>query len=146
MEQPPVIVSACLLGLHTRYDGGSAPSKEAMGLLQGRQFIPVCPEQLGGLPTPRPRALLRPQCGGADVINGKARVIDDTGADITGKLVKGAQEVLKIAQMCGAREAFLKEKSPSCGVNTHYRDGKIVAAEGVTTAQLRITGLSVKGF
>lgn len=141
----PIIVSACLLGLNTRYDASSAPSPEAVRLLEGRAFIPVCPEQLGGLPTPRPRAEF--DCGsGVDALKGKCRVMDERGLDVTGNFVRGAQEVLKIARLSGATAAFLKEKSPSCGATTVVKGGNSVAGEGVTAALLRMEGVAVKGF
>ncbi|MBI5902527.1 MAG: DUF523 domain-containing protein [Deltaproteobacteria bacterium] len=144
-QKTPVIISACLLGLNTRHDAGSALSFEVVRLLEGRAFIPVCPEQLGGLPTPRPRAELI--CGsGAGVLKGDCRVMDERGLDVTENFVRGAQEVLRIARLSGAVEAFLKEKSPSCGPTTVVRDGKTVAGEGVTAALLKMEGVAVKGF
>ncbi|MFQ5736483.1 MAG: DUF523 domain-containing protein [Thermodesulfobacteriota bacterium] len=131
----PVIVSACLVGLDTRHDGGSAPSAETARLLEGRPFIPVCPEQLGGLPTPRPRAELN---------NG--RVVDEHGTDVTENFQRGAKAVLRIAGLCGSREAFLKENSPSCGVSTISMDGAPAPGEGVTTALLRKNGIKPRGF
>ncbi len=144
-QETPIIISACLLGLNTRYDAGSARSPEAVRRLEGRAFIPVCPEQLGGLPTPRPRAELI--CGsGADVLKGNCRVMDERGLDVTENFVRGAQEVLRIARLSGSAEAFLKEKSPSCGVTTVVKGGDIVAGEGVTAALLKTEGVAVKGF
>lgn len=144
-DKRPVIVSACLLGLQTRYDGAGAFSPEVEPLLKGRAFVPVCPEQLGGLPTPRPKAAIA--CGsGADVLCGSSRVIDESGADVTQKFITGAQAVLKIARMSNASEALLKDKSPSCGVGRIYNGTAIVAGEGVTTALLRENGVRTAGF
>lgn len=141
----PILVSACLLGLKTRYNGLDAFSKEAQKELAGRIIIPVCPEQLGGLPTPRPRAYIANGTG-ADILEGRSQVIDEHGTDITGKFVKGAEEVLKIAELTGAKEAFLKEKSPSCGINLICREGDCVPGMGVAAAILSKAGLKLKSF
>ncbi|MDP2689150.1 MAG: DUF523 domain-containing protein [Deltaproteobacteria bacterium] len=145
MDKSPVIVSACLVGLKTRFDGKDALSHEALALLRGRPFIPVCPEQLGGLPTPRPQAVIASGSGG-DVLAGLCRVVDENGKDATAEFLRGAECVLMIAGLCGATEAFLKEKSPSCGVKTIYKAGKPAAGEGVTAALLREKGFRLKGF
>lgn len=145
MYNGPVIVSACLLGLRTRYDGNDAFSMEAAALLEGRVAVPVCPEQLGGLPTPRAKAAITSGNGMA-VLDGKADVFDETGADVTVKFVKGAMDTLQIARLCGAEEAFLKEKSPSCGVSLICRAGACVNGMGVTAALLMKEGITVKGF
>lgn len=144
-QETPIIVSACLLGLNTRYDASSSPSPEAVSLLEGRAFIPACPEQLGGLSTPRPRAEF--DCGsGADVLKGNCRVIDEGSVDVTDNFIRGAREALKIARLSGATEAFLKDKSPSCGATTVVKGGKAVAGEGVAAALLRMEGLKIRGF
>ncbi|CAG1065173.1 hypothetical protein BAC1_00751 [uncultured bacterium] len=145
MYNGPVIVSACLLGLRTRYDGKDAFSMEAMTLLEGRAVVPVCPEQLGGLPTPRPKAAIT-SGSGADVLDGGADVLDENGTDVTEKFMKGAMDTLQIARLSGAREAYLKEKSPSCGSTLICRAGACVKGMGVTAALLLKEGLSVKGF
>jgi uncharacterized protein YbbK (DUF523 family) len=141
----PVIVSACLLGLKTRYDGGSATDDAVVDASRDAIFIPVCPEQLGGLPTPRPRAEIT-QGNGAEVLGGTSRVLDELGKDISTELLNGAEAVAGIAGITGAVEAYLKEKSPSCGVETICRGGEEVEGSGVTTALLKAKGLVVKGF
>lgn len=145
MKDKPILVSACLLGLKTRFDAGDAYSKDALASLEGRVIIPVCPEQLGGLPTPRPRAEIR-EGGGADVIEGRARVIDENGRDVTAAFMRGASEVLKVARLTGAAEAYLKEKSPSCGVESIKAGSNTIAGSGVTAALLERSGLTIKGF
>lgn len=144
-KEKPVIVSACLLGLKTRYDGKSAPSAEVAELLKGRAFVPVCPEQLGGLPTPRPKAAIE-SGSGTDVLCLCSRVVDSSGADVTDKFIKGAQAALNIARMCGAEVAFMKDKSPSCGVERVYNGGRITGGEGVTTALFRVHDIKARGF
>jgi uncharacterized protein YbbK (DUF523 family) len=145
MYNGPVIVSACLLGLRTRYDGKDAFSMEALTLLEGRVAVPVCPEQLGGLPTPRTRAAIT-SGNGLDVLDGTAEVINETGADVTVKFIKGAMDTLQIARLCGAQEAYLKEKSPSCGTSLICRGGACVNGMGVTAVLLMKEGIAVKGF
>ena len=145
MKTPPLIVSACLVGLDTRHDGRSSLCKAVLGLLKGHAFIPVCPEQLGGLPTPRPRAEIR-ECDGFEVMARGSSVIDENGGDVTGNFLKGASEVLRVARLAGATTALLKENSPSCGVSTIKRKGRTVKGPGVTAALLMKEGLRVKGF
>lgn len=140
-----VIVSACLVGLKTRYDGSSAPNAEVAELLKGRSFVPVCPEQLGGLCTPRPKAAIE-SGSGAGVLCLSSRVVDSSGTDVTDKFIKGAQAALNIARMCGAQEAYLKEKSPSCGVERIYNGSRITDGEGVTTALFKVHGIKARGF
>ena len=97
-------------------------------------MIPVCPEQLGGLGTPRaPMEIIGG--GGIDVVDGTARVVNANGEDVTAHLLKGAEEVVKIATLLGIREAIMKRGSPSCGSDERL--------EGVTTALLRRKGLQV---
>lgn len=145
MDKGPVIVSACLLGLRTRYDGSASLSPEAAALVEGRAIVPVCPEQLGGLPTPRTPAGITSGDGRA-VLDGEARVVDDNGEDVTARFLKGAAETLRIALLTGASEAFLKEKSPSCGSSIICRDGRCEPGMGVTAALLSREGIAIKGF
>lgn len=135
------LVSACALGLRCRYDGEAKPKKLPEGLIP----IPVCPEQLGGLPTPRPKMELSGGDGEA-VWEGKARVINERGEDVTEALKRGAKEALRLAKVLGIKVAFLQEKSPSCGVNLVWVDGKLVPGSGVAAALLRREGLEVVGI
>lgn len=145
MYNGPVIVSACLLGLRTRYDGKDAFSVEAASLLEGRTVIPVCPEQLGGLSTPRLPAGITGG-DGQNVLAGTAAVLTSSGEDVTIQFVKGAMDTLQIARLNGVQEAYLKEKSPSCGSTLICRDGACVSGMGVTAALLSSEGLAIKGF
>ena len=144
MKEENVIVSACLLGVKCRYDGKDALSLEVDTLLKDATPIPVCPEELGGLPTPRKKAEI---VGGSgqDVLEATAKVIDEEGTDVTAEFLKGAKEVLKIAQAHNATLALLKEGSPSCDVNIISRDGVTVEGVGVTTAILKGSGIKVVG-
>lgn len=142
---PVVIVSACLLGINTRYDGGNAADHELLKSLKDKNIIPVCPEQLGGLSTPRPRSEITNN-NGKDVLEGRAKVIDERGKDVTANFVKGAEEVLKIARLTGAKEVVLKENSPSCGVNSICRGKARIKGAGVTTALLEKAGMKITGI
>jgi uncharacterized protein YbbK (DUF523 family) len=138
----PVIVSACLLGMRTRYDGGSKETAALVEYVRSSCVVPLCPEQLGGLPTPRPKASLQGGDGAA-VLAGSARVLDEAGRDVTEEFVRGAREMAAFARMAGARYAVLKEKSPSCGVEKVYVEGRLTDGCGVTTAALRELGIEV---
>ena len=144
-ERAPLLVSACLVGLCTRLDG-RARSFPAVGALASKFcLVPVCPEQLGGAPTPRPPAEIR---GGAgeDVLDGRARVVTEDGRDVTQISVKGAAAVLAVARLTGATAAVLKARSPSCGVGTTY-DGtfshSLQQGSGVAAALLAREGLTL---
>ncbi len=135
------LVSACALGLRCRYNAEAKPKKLPEGIIP----IPVCPEQLGGLPTPRPPMELRGGDGEA-VWEGKARVVNERGEDVTEALKRGAQEVLRLAKLLGIRLAFLQEKSPSCGVSLVWVDGRLTEGSGVTAALLKREGIEVRGI
>ncbi|MBE9531702.1 MAG: DUF523 domain-containing protein [Proteobacteria bacterium] len=141
-----MIVSACLLGVKCRYDGDSALDSSLAEEFSkdNAKFIPVCPEELAGLPTPRAKAEITTGTG-KDVLMGFSAVKEIGGADITKKFVAGAEEVLCIALQTGATEAILKEKSPSCGVEFIKRGSKKVKGPGVTTALLIREGIKVEG-
>ncbi len=128
-----VLVSACLLGAPCRYDGRDKANPSLKTLLEGRIPVPVCPEQLGGLPTPRPPAGLVGG-DGFDVLNGTAKVIDDRGRDVTEQFKQGARAALLLARSSGARSCILKARSPSCGVR---------GLTGVTAALCILEGLEV---
>lgn len=159
-KKPPIIVSACLLGVGCRYDGESRTDPRALSLFRAGRAIPVCPEQLGGLPTPREPAEIVGGDGG-DVLDGRARVIDKAGRDVTASFVRGAKQVLFLARQAGARRAILKRKSPSCGVRSRGQlrsrikvpgdeinetpPASDLPPEGVTAALLRRAGIRVYG-
>ena len=133
-----ILVSACLLGLSTRYDGKSKINpgflKRISNSAKIGHVIPVCPEQLGGLPTPRPPCQLLGG-DGFDVLFGKARVVEiETGRDVTKNFLKGAEEVRKIIDLFKIKKAYLKSKSPSCGY---------FGQTGVTAASLILNGVEI---
>jgi uncharacterized protein YbbK (DUF523 family) len=141
---PPVLISACLLGVRCRYDGGSKPDPVLIERLRadGVHLVPVCPEQLGGLPTPRPPAEIHGG-DGRDVLDGRARVINADGRDVTGPYVRGADETLAIARQFGCRRAILKTKSPACGPRTIKRGERTIPGIGVTAALLQRHGIEL---
>ena len=108
-----IAVSECLSGRPCRYDGRAKPDKGAQALVKAGAVC-ICPEVLGGLDTPRSPAEI--QGGdGFDVLDGKAKVVNKAGEDVTAQYVKGAEIVLELCKKYGVTEAVLKEKSPSCG-------------------------------
>ena len=143
------LCSACLLGLECRYDGKSNLEKASEQLLKefrNGDVIPVCPEQLGGLSTPRTPSEIQGGMSGEDVFDGRCKVIGKNGEDVTNQFIKGAYEVLKIAQSIGVKEYIGVQKSPSCGHGKTY-DGTftktLIDGNGVTIALLKRNGISV---
>lgn len=134
--KPLCLVSSCLLGLCTRYDGKGKQNEECLRLLKVYRFIPVCPEQLGGFATPRPPALIFGGDGHA-VLDGSARVLDIHGCDLSAAFIRGAAMVLTIARMQDVRLALLKEGSPSCGSTP---------VTGVTAALLQRAGIEIRSL
>jgi len=134
-----VLISACLLGINCRYDGdtrGPIPLPESLCP------IPVCPEQLGGLPTPRPKAYFEGG-DGREVLKGRARVVNLKGEDVTQAFIKGAKEVLGLCKLLGLKKAILKDKSPSCGVKRVWIDKELSFGMGVLSALLSEEGIEV---
>ena len=133
-----MIVSACLAGYPCRYDGKAKPCAQVIELVRAGKAIPVCPEQLGGLPTPRSAAEIR-----------AGRVVDDEGTDRTEAFRRGAQAVLALAQTYGATQALLQNRSPSCGSGWIY-DGtfskRLIPGDGVTARLLSENGIQVIGI
>lgn len=140
-----ILISACLAGLATTYDGRDNYREDIYGLLNEGKAALVCPEQLGGLPTPRPPAEIVGGNGG-DVLDGTAKVLTSGGRDVTAEFIQGAEQTLKIAQAVNAKYAVLKESSPSCGSGLIY-DGTYSKTKrpgfGVTSALLRRHGIEV---
>ncbi|PLV59140.1 DUF523 domain-containing protein [Thermotoga sp. KOL6] len=137
-----ILVSACLLGIPTRYDGVSKIDEKVISLLEKHVLIPVCPEQLGGLPTPRPRC----EIIGGHGWTGKEKVVDEFGNDRTENYVRGAKLTFNIARLLKIDLAILKSKSPSCGNKCVYDGsflGKLVEGKGVTAYFLEKNGIRV---
>jgi uncharacterized protein YbbK (DUF523 family) len=138
-----IVVSACLVGVNCRHDGGNQCNARIKRLLKGKKFVPLCPEQLGGLPTPRsPSQITRGN--GAEVIARRSQVMSFEGKDVTRQFLKGAREALRITKLSGATRAILKERSPACGVNYIYHGKKLVKGMGVFTALLLREGIEVR--
>lgn len=133
------IISACLLGVNCKYDGGSncLPEEKLKKLREEYELIPVCPEAYGGLTTPRAPSERK---GG--------KVISKLGTDVTAEYERGAQAALYLAQLFGADIAILKENSPSCGSGTIYDgsfSGVLTEGDGVTAQLLKKHGITVIG-
>lgn len=132
-----IAVSACLCGFPCRYDGKSKPDEKIKELFDEGKALPVCPEKLGGLTTPR---------SPCEIING--RIISSDGEDRTAEYLRGSQKVLELCQKYKIKKAILKQNSPSCG-SSHIYDGTfsgtLIEGEGCTTALLRKNGIEVVG-
>lgn len=133
---PIYLVSACLVGLCSRYDGQIRPNQACRQRLQDGIWIPFCPEQMGGLPTPRTAADLI-DGDGYDVLSGKARVITRDGMDVSPQFIKGAEQALLLAQSQQVTSIFLKAGSPSCGISERT---------GVTAALLQQHGFHLAEY
>lgn len=134
-ERPRLLVSACLLGVPCRYDGGSLPLEGLDALAERFELIPVCPEQLGGLSTPRPPSERR-----------GSRVVTFDGADVTDAFRRGAEEAVRLARRRGAALALLKARSPSCGFGAIYDGsftGRLVDGSGVAAEALARAGIDI---
>ena len=132
-----ILISACLLGIPCRYDGASKAQPWAEELAGHHELVPVCPEQLGGLPTPRDPSERR-----------EGRVVMNTGADVTEQYRRGAEAALRLCRMLGCEAAILKERSPSCGHGTIYDGtftGTLTDGDGVTAELLLRNGIPVYG-
>lgn len=130
-----LLVSACLLGVQCRYDGRSRPDENVMGLLKNHVLVPVCPEQLGGLSTPRCPCEIQGD-----------RVMSRDGDDRTAEYGKGAQEALRLCRLFSCQAAVLKAKSPSCGLGCVYDgtfSGTLRPGDGVTAGLLKKSGVPV---
>lgn len=130
-----ILVSACLLGCSCRYDGKSKPCEQVIQLAKQHTLIPVCPEQLGGLSTPRPPAEIQGE-----------KVMSIQGKDVTLEYRKGAEEALRLFRLLSCDLAILKSRSPSCGLGQVYDgtfSGSLRPGKGVTAALLQENGIAV---
>ena len=136
-------ISACLLGLACRYDGAPLVIEKQLRPEPGDCWVPLCPEQLGGLATPRIPAEIEAGTG-YDVLAGRARVVNREGDDVTAAFLRGAHQTLALCRRLGVTEMLLKSRSPSCGCGQIYHQGTLVAGEGVTAALLQREGIDVR--
>ena len=132
-QKQPILISACLLGIPCRWHGRRAKKREELIQRLKKKYIlvPVCPEQLGGMPTPRTSETLRGGTGAQVLDQGLRLIAPETGKDVTSFHVKGSEYTLEIAQIIGAQKAYLKGGSPSCD------------KEGVTGEVLHRGGIKV---
>ena len=130
-----ILVSACLLGINCKYDGTNNKNDKVLEYLKDKEVIPICPEIMGGLPTPRTPS---------EILNNK--VITKDNIDVTDNFLKGANEVLYLAKLFDVKKALLKAKSPSCGVGEIY-DGTFthtkIEGDGITTRLLKENNIEV---
>ncbi|MCA1697164.1 MAG: DUF523 domain-containing protein [Actinobacteria bacterium] len=140
-----ILVSACLAGCECRYDGHANPASGVARLVAEGRAVQICPEEDGGLPTPRPPAEIVGG-DGHDVLAGRAKVMTRAGEDVTDIYIRGAEIALERARGAGATKAILKSRSPSCGKGEIY-DGSFsrttASGDGVTAALLSQNGVDV---
>ena len=130
-----IIVSACLMGCECRYKGDSCRNEEILALAGEHTLLAVCPEQMGGLPTPRYPAEIQGD-----------RLINSAGADVTAEYRKGAETACYLAKLNGVQFAIMKANSPSCGHGLIYDgtfSGNKVPGNGVTADLLESSGIRV---
>ena len=138
-KKKKILVSGCLLGMKINYEEKGSLVEELRKLMLQGQAIAVCPEVLGGLPTPRDPAEIV-------VVNDERKVYNNKENDVTESFILGAERTLEVARKTGAKIAILKSNSPSCGCGKIY-DGSftqnLVDGDGITTAVLKKNGLRV---
>ena len=130
-----ILVSACLLGKNCKYNGGNNLNQGVLGFIEGQEVIGVCPEQLGGLSTPRLPA---------EIVDGV--VTNKEGVSVDNEFRKGAQEALAVALENKVDLAILQSRSPSCGVKEIYDgsfSGKKIKGQGVFAKLLSARGIKV---
>lgn len=138
------IISACLCGVNCKYNGKNNLNDRCLKLFKEGKAVLVCPEQLGGLQTPRKPVELNNIA--SEVVEGQGKALTNKGKDVTKQFLNGAYETLKIARELGATKAILKEGSPSCGSNFVYDgtfSGNKIKGKGITTQILESEGITV---
>lgn len=134
-----ILVSACLVGLNCKYSGGNNYNEKIFNLVKNGEAIPVCSEQLGGLPTPRTPSEIK-------YVNGKRYVFSKDGIDVTENFEKGANEILELAKKLNIKKAILQSQSPSCGCGQIYNgnfEKKLIDGNGILTQLLIDNGIEV---
>lgn len=132
-----ILISACLMGMHCRYNGTGAMLEEAAQLMEKYHLIPVCPEIYGGMMTPRNPA---ERCA--------EKVVTAQGEEVTDAYLRGAEEILRLSELYACKIAILKERSPSCGYGTIYDgtfSGTLVPGNGITAELLAKKGVRILG-
>lgn len=136
------LISACLVGINCKYNGKNNYNEKALELVKSGKAIPICPEQLGGLITPRIPAEIK-------IIDGKRKVLNKNGEDVTQAFEKGANEVLELCKKLDIEKVILQPRSPSCGVGKIYNgnfDGTLIDGNGITAQLLIDNGIIVESF
>lgn len=134
------IISACLAGVNCKYNGKNNFDETIERLIKEGKGILVCPEQLGGLTTPRPASEI------VENESGKVSVLTKEGKDVTAQFLKGAEETVRLAKTMDADVAILKARSPSCGYRWVYDgtfSGKLKPGRGMTADRLIKAGIKV---
>ena len=147
IENEPIMVSACLLGIKCTYNCEIRKNDEVINLAKRKILIPFCPEQLGGMSTPR-TGMSIVSGSGEDVLDLKTNVLNEDDIDITHHFLLGAEESLKYALLFNAKTAIMRNKSPSCGVSRIYNkkpgeEKYLVDGRGVSAARLLRHGLKI---
>ncbi len=135
-----IIVSACLCGIDCKYNGGNNKNEKVIEFLKDKEYRMICPEEMGGLPTPR---IPSEEVFASD---GTMRVMSKEGKDVTAEFIKGAEFSLKVAKECDAELAILKARSPSCGKGIIYDgtfSGNLTEGNGVTADLFIKSGIKV---
>ena len=140
-----ILVSACLLGTNCKYNGGNNLEPRVLELMKDHNIIPVCPEELGGLLTPREPCEIQ-EGSGKEVLEGRSPVLNKKGEDVTADFLAGAKETLALARKHRCALAILKARSPSCGCGSIYDgtfSGRLKEGSGVTAQLLLDNGIVV---
>lgn len=143
-----ILVSACLVGVDCTWDGSNRLVPKIKEMADKKQAIAVCPEMLGGRTVPRTPSEIRGGSG-EDVLDGRAKVFDEKGKDVTDAFLRGAYAALELAKKYNIKKAVLKSKSPSCGVGEIYDgtfSGRLIEGNGVTAALLKREKILCQGI
>lgn len=135
-----ILVSACLCGVNCKYNGKNNLNEEMMELLKNGEALLICPEQMGGLTTPRLPSEIK-------IIDNEIKVFMNDGTDVTENYRRGAEEVLRLAKELNIKKAILKKKSPACGCGEIYDgtfSGTLTNGNGITAALLLENGIEVE--
>lgn len=134
-----IVVSSCLCGINCKYSGENNLNEDVLKLVNEGKAVPICPEQLGGLKTPRDSAEIIEE-------DGKIKVMTEAGADVTNEFLLGAKRSLEIVKVLGAKKAILQRRSPSCGFEKIYDgtfSGKLIPGNGLTVRLFLENGIEV---
>ena len=141
-----VLVSSCLIGINSQWDSGEKRNEKLIGLVKSGSAVFMCPEQAGGMPTPREPSEIEYGKTAKDILVGAGRVLTKSGRDVTKEFVDGAKQVLALCKELGITTAVLKEKSPSCGSIKTYDGtftGTKISGKGITAELLTQHGIQV---